>query len=109
MKTMKTCKMGCGKMKSGGTIKKVKKMAKGGATDYNYGIPLNGLPMRPTNGNTDISKNQMGTNPTMRKGGIAKMKKGGFPDLNKDGKITRADILKGRGVIKRKGGSVKKK
>ena len=39
----------------------------------------------------------------------AKMKKGGFPDLNKDGKITRADILKGRGVIKRKGGSVKKK
>ncbi len=30
-----------------------------------------------------------------------KMKKGGsFPDLNKDGKITRADILKGRGVFK---------
>lgn len=106
---MKTCKMGCGKMKAGGPVKKVKKMAKGGATDYNYGIPLNGLPMRPTNGNTDISKNQMGTNPTMRKGGIAKMKKGGFPDLNKDGKITKADILKGRGVIKRKGGSVKKK
>lgn len=106
---MKTCKMGCGKMKAGGPVKKVKKMAKGGATDYNYGIPLNGLPMRPTNGNTDISKNQMGTNPTMKKGGIAKMKKGGFPDLNKDGKITRADILKGRGVIKRKGGSVKKK
>jgi len=101
--------MGCGKMKAGGPVKKVKKMAKGGATDYNYGIPLNGLPMRPTNGNTDISKNQMGTNPTMRKGGIAKMKKGGFPDLNKDGKITKADILKGRGVIKRKGGSVKKK
>ena len=96
-------------MKAGGPVKKVKKMAKGGATDYNYGIPLNGLPMRPTNGNTDISKNQMGTNPTMRKGGIAKMKKGGFPDLNKDGKITKADILKGRGVIKRKGGSVKKK
>jgi hypothetical protein len=109
MKTMKTCKMGCGKMKAGGPVKKVKKMAKGGATDYNFGIPLNGLPMRPTNGNTDISKNQMGTNPTMRKGGIAKMKKGGFPDLNKDGKITKADILKGRGVIKRKGGSVKKK
>ena len=32
-------------------------------------------------------------------------KKGGFPDLNKDGKITRADILKGRGVFK-KGGKV---
>ena len=109
---MKTCKMGCGKMKAGGLVKKVKKMAKGGATDYNYGIPLNGLPMRPTNGNTDISKNQMGTNPTMKKGGAMKMKKyakGGFPDLTGDGKVTRADILKGRGVIKRKGGTVKKK
>lgn len=33
-----------------------------------------------------------------------KYKKGGkFPDLNKDGKITRADILKGRGVFKEGG------
>ena len=31
-----------------------------------------------------------------------------FPDLNKDGKITQADILKGRGVIKKNGGPVKK-
>ena len=30
-----------------------------------------------------------------------------FPDLNQDGKITQADILKGRGVYK-KGGRVKK-
>ena len=30
----------------------------------------------------------------MAKGGKSK-----FPDLNKDGKITQADILKGRGVI----------
>mgnify|MGYP003132113145 FL=1 len=32
-------------------------------------------------------------------------KKGGkkFPDLNKDGKITQADILKGRGVFKKGG------
>jgi len=31
--------------------------------------------------------------------GLLKMKKGGkFPDLNKDGKITQADILKGRKV-----------
>ena len=29
-----------------------------------------------------------------------------FPDLNKDGKITRADVLKGRGVFK-DGGKVK--
>jgi hypothetical protein len=35
--------------------------------------------------------------------------KGGFPDLNKDGKVTKADILKGRGVIKKIGGSIKKK
>lgn len=48
--------------------------------------------------------------------GATKMKMGGkiakdgasFPDLNKDGKITQADILKGRGVIKKNGGPVKK-
>lgn len=39
---------------------------------------------------------------------IKKSKNGSsFPDLNKDGKITKADILKGRGVIKN-GGKVKK-
>jgi hypothetical protein len=42
-------------------------------------------------------------------GGAKKMKAGGFPDLNKDGKITKADILKGRGVIKKKGGPVRMK
>jgi hypothetical protein len=30
-----------------------------------------------------------------------------FPDLNKDGKVTQADILKGRGVIKNGGKSMK--
>ena len=37
------------------------------------------------------------------------MKKGGkkkFPDLTGDGKVTRADILKGRGVIKKDGGKL---
>tara|TARA_R100001440_G_scaffold9223_1_gene17399 strand:+ start:2797 stop:3300 length:504 start_codon:yes stop_codon:yes gene_type:complete len=34
-------------------------------------------------------------------------RKGGFPDLTGDGKVTRADILKGRGVIKQKGGMKK--
>jgi hypothetical protein len=39
---------------------------------------------------------------------LSKAKDGkSFPDLNKDGKITKADILKGRGVIKN-GGKVKK-
>lgn len=46
----------------------------------------------------------------MQCGGAKKMKSGGskFPDLTGDGKVTRADILKGRGVIKKKGGQVKK-
>ena len=49
-----------------------------------------------------------------RGNGIAKVqrqefKKGGkaFPDLTGDGKVTRADVLKGRGVFK-KGGEAKK-
>ena len=52
------------------------------------------------------------------------MKKGGFPDLTGDGKVTRADVLKGRGVFasggrpglyanihakRRRGGKMKKK
>ena len=32
-----------------------------------------------------------------------------FPDLNKDGKITKADILMGRGVIKKKKKKTSKK
>ena len=44
-------------------------------------------------------------------GGVVKKAKSGgsFPDLNKDGKVTKADILKGRGVIAKKGASVSKK
>jgi hypothetical protein len=107
MKTMKTCKVGCGKMKAGGPVKKVKKMQPGGTINNNFGMPYNGIPFAPINGNTDPSKNQMGTNATMKKGGmVKKMAKGGFPDLNKDGEITKADILKGRGVFK-KGGTKK--
>jgi hypothetical protein len=46
------------------------------------------------------------TNPRqMKKGGSTKS----FPDLTGDGKVTRADVLKGRGVIKKKGGAVKRK
>jgi len=48
-------------------------------------------------------------NPMGKKhGGVIKMKDGGFPDLTGDGKVTQADVLKGRGVFKR-GGSVNKK
>ena len=44
-------------------------------------------------------------------GGRAMMNKGGksFPDLNKDGKITQADVLKGRGVKMMGGGIMKKR
>jgi hypothetical protein len=42
-------------------------------------------------------------------GKVTKAKNGkSFPDLNKDGKVTKADILKGRGVIAKKGATVKK-
>jgi hypothetical protein len=49
----------------------------------------------------------------MKSGGpVKKYADGGkaksFPDLNKDGKITKADILKGRGVIAKKGAMIKK-
>jgi hypothetical protein len=44
----------------------------------------------------------------MKSGGsVEKFRKGGIPDLTGDGKVTRADVLKGRGVFKH-GGSTKK-
>lgn len=48
--------------------------------------------------------------PKQKLGGSIKKAKNGksFPDLNKDGKVTRADILKGRGVIAKKGTTIKK-
>ena len=39
------------------------------------------------------------------RGKVKRMAGGGMPDLTGDGKVTRADVLKGRGVFK-KGGSV---
>ena len=41
----------------------------------------------------------------MKAGGMTKYAKGGMPDLTGDGKVTRADVLKGRGVFK-KGGMI---
>jgi hypothetical protein len=47
--------------------------------------------------------------PKKKMGGAVKAKNGkSFPDLNKDGKITKADILKGRGVIAKSGAKLKK-
>jgi len=82
MKALKTCKTGCGKMKSGGPVKKVKRMAMGGAMDKPqiYGIPQTGT--------TNYSA------PTMKKGGMVKNAKLAALAAPKD-KITRADIIKG--------------
>lgn len=70
-----------------------------------------GLPFHETNKNVKRTSEQIKASirRNYKKGGpVAKAKSGkSFPDLNKDGKITKADILKGRGVIKN-GGKLKK-
>lgn len=73
MKAMKTCKMGCGKMKSGGPVKKVKKMAMGGMKlgDKNAKTFIAGMPNSGPTG-----PNYQGID-TMKKGGIMKKKSGG--------------------------------
>jgi hypothetical protein len=38
-----------------------------------------------------------------------RLKKGGFPDMSGDGKVTKKDVLMGRGVIKRRGGGIAKR
>lgn len=99
-------------MKCGGSTKK--KMATGGSTTNKLNKPK---PLaKPQMGGSNVKMGIYGVPNAGRtdalgfkKGGaVKKMAKGGFPDLNKDGKITKADILKGRGVIKKTGGSTKK-
>ena len=51
-----------------------------------------------------IGKMKMGG----KMGGKMAKSGGSFPDLNKDGKVTKADILKGRGVIAKKGAKMAK-
>ena len=73
------------------------KSQKGGSNTSKmiFGVPNAGM----------TGPNRNSVTETMQKGGTKKS----FPDLNKDGKVTKADILKGRGVIKKKGGIIKKK
>jgi len=52
-------------------------------------------------GPTKPSVSKVATKPKAKSGGS-------FPDLNKDGKVTKADVLKGRGVIAKKGAKVAK-
>ena len=98
-------------MKKGGKIIK-KKAQNGGTTDENLkskqldmkqlGKKFGGLANNPL-----FKKASEMKDTTTR---YKKAKSGGsFPDLNKDGKITKADILKGRGVIAKKGAKTAKK
>jgi hypothetical protein len=99
MKTLKTCKTGCGKMKSGGAVKKVKKMAQGGQM---YGIPQTG----PT------GPNYQGVD-TMKKGGsVKKMSKGGsLKPVSSDqkGLAKLPTAVRNKMGYQKKGGTVKKK
>ena len=49
----------------------------------------------------DVKKIKKTFSPKMSQAKKQKMKKKSFPDLNKDGKVTFADVLKGRGVNKK--------
>jgi hypothetical protein len=93
--------------KKGGAVKK---MAKGGIAKAQYGASTSKDKGTYDSNSGIIVPKTIGQ---AKRGGATKMKTGGsaksFPDLNKDGKISKADILKGRGVIKKKGGPVKKK
>lgn len=59
-------------------------------------------------GKASLTKDKQLGATKMKMGGKMAKSGGSFPDLNKDGKVTKADILKGRGVIAKKGAAVKK-
>lgn len=98
---MKTCKTGCGKMKAGGSVKKVKKMATGGqALNKAKGYA------KPTTGGDNVSKQIYGvpnagtTGPNRtagyeyKKGGITKAKFGASVSVKescKKGMVRSAD------------------
>lgn len=84
------------KKKMGGAIKKAQTGAK--VKSDMQAAPKKKAAVSPTGTFRSQSMNA----PKMAKSG------GSFPDLNKDGKVTQADILKGRGVIAKKGAAVKK-
>ena len=115
MKALKTCKRGCGKMQSGGPVKKVKKMAQDGIMG---GIPQTGTtnysaPTMAKGGKvTTLKKRGMGGMHMMPDGTMMKdsmMKKGGMVRKKKlaalappTNKVTRADVIAGALKNKRK-------
>lgn len=66
-------------------------------------MPAAGMPKAMQTGGQ-----KLGAQKLMAKGGAVK-KKGKFPDLTGDGKVTKADVLKGRGVKRMRGGGMAKK
>jgi hypothetical protein len=109
---MKTCKVGCGQMKSGGAIKKIKKMAEGGSATNKLNNPK--APTKPQRGggNTKMGiygvpnagptgPNIQGVN-TMKKGGAVKMKKmqAGGMHMMPDGKMMKDSMMKKGGSLK---------
>jgi hypothetical protein len=95
------------KYQKGGVVSTVKKAAAKAVETVKKDNPFkNVADLSKTAGQRFLSKDKV-----MQKNG-GKMKKaksgGSFPDLNKDGKITKADVLKGRGVIAKSGGKMKK-
>ena len=75
------------------TTKKKKKMQYGGTANQMSAKKATGQQMPREERKSKHVEPAMGM-PMMAGGGKTK-----FPDLNKDGKVTKADILKGRGVI----------
>jgi hypothetical protein len=102
---MATMKKPAKKMQMGGFTKSATMMKNGGGVDsYTDYSKTSGKEDTYTDYSGKTSKADSYTNYKMG-GKIKKAKSGGsFPDLNKDGKITKADVLVGRGVVKAKKG-----
>ena len=81
--------------------------------DKNGLYPINSKEEKARRGGDEVDldylyMNATGKMPKKKMGGKVAKDGGSFPDLNKDGKITKADILKGRGVIAKKGAKMAK-
>lgn len=85
---MKTYYNGPKGMRYGGTTRKP--MMYGGMPKKRKKKMMGGM----AKNSTEMSAGKQMTQPVQP----MKMAKGGFPDLTGDGKVTQADILKGRGV-----------
>jgi hypothetical protein len=92
-------------------VKKVKIASSKGLSKSDFGEfsdQFIGRKPSSTNVKKAIAFDYTGKKQKYKTGGMAKAKSGKkFPDLTGDGKVTKADVLKGRGVIKN-GGNLKK-